>query len=264
LTPELDKGARVWLYGSMFAMLPVATVVPAARLLGVSAIGISALVALLLEEAWFSVRAAKGEAVSSFDGSPRSREVLGTVAVFLGFAQLVHGPATGWLSSWQMRTTALDFVSHTEWLREKISDPAEAQVMVVRAGGGMFFGPFAVDAEGRPPARWRTLSHTGHAMVLRKSARSLELVTPPNFPVFPGGDGNLFRTPERPMRVGEEVRVPGMRARILAVGPSGPTRVRFDFDEDIDSSDYVWTAEDAVGFKSAEIPKVGFGAPFDP
>jgi hypothetical protein len=272
LPEKKRKTAEAWVLGSLFAMIPVATVVPAARLLGVSAIGISGIVALVLEEAWWSERALPkiGRSGPHAVGTPatpaekRAREIVGTVAIFLGFAQLVHGPVTAWLSARQMRTTAVDFIEHTEWLRDKIPAPDAAEVMVIRAGGGIFFGPFAVGPEGRPPARWRTLSHTGHVMVLRKGPRTLELVTPREIPMFPGGDGNLFRTPERPFRVGDVVRVPGMNARIEALGPNGPTRVRFDFDEDIDSPAYVWTAEDAIGFKSAELPKIGFGAPFDP
>jgi hypothetical protein len=257
LPGELQRTLLWMLVGSLLAMLPVASVVPAARLLGASAIGLAGVVAVLLEEAWFTQRP-EGEV-------PRhDRELLGTVAVLLGFAHLVHGPVTAFLAARTMRTTAVDFIAHTEWLRDRIQDPARTDVMVVRAGGGMFFGPFAVDAEGRPPARWRTLSHTGHAIVLRKSARSLEVVTPPGQGVFPVADGNLFRTPDRPLRVGDEVRVPGMRARIVALGANGPTRVLFEFDDDIESPDFVWTAEDAVGFHSVEVPKVGFGAPFDP
>jgi hypothetical protein len=259
LPEDQQKTAKAWLLGSLLAAFPVATVVPAARLLGVSAIGIAAVVALVLEEAWWSERAATHEVPRQ-----RAREVLGTVAVLVGFAQLVHGPATGWLAARQMRRTALDFIEHTAWLRERVTDPKNAQVMVIRAGGGMFFGPFAVDAEGEPPARWRTLSHTGHAMVLRKGLRALDLITPVTQSVYPGGDGNLFRSPERPLHVGDEVRVPGMRARVVAIGENGPTRVHFEFDEDTDAPDYVWTAEDALGFKSAELPRVGFGAPFDP
>jgi hypothetical protein len=261
LPDPLANTTRWMLLGSILAIAPVASVVPAARLLGASAIGLSAVVAILLEEAWFTARP---ELEAGEKERRREREILGAVGVLLGFAQLVHGPATAWLAARQMRSTAVDFVTHTEWLREKITDPGSADVMVVRAGGGMFFGPFAVDADGRPPARWRTLSHTGHAMVLRKGPRTLEVVTPPGLGVYPGGDGNLFRTPELPLEVGSEVLVPGMRAKIVAVGPNGPTRVRFDFDEDIDSAPFVWTAEDAVGFHSVELPKVGFGAPFDP
>jgi hypothetical protein len=257
LPEDLKSTMLFLLIGSLLAMVPVASVVPAARLLGASAIGLSAIVAVLLEEAWFTARP---------DGvvPRREKELLGTVATLLGFAHLVHGPMTAFLAAKQMRKTAVDFIAHTEWLRDKIKDPTSTDVMVVRAGGGMFFGPFAVDAEGRPPARWRTLSHTGHAMVLRKSARSLEVVTPPGQGVFPVADGNLFRTPDRPLRVGDEVRVPGMRARSVALGTAGPTRVRFDFDEDLESPEFVWTAEDAVGFHSVEMPNVGFGAPFDP
>ena len=257
LAADVRRTLVFFLVGSLLAVVPVASVVPAARLLGASAIGLSAIVAVLLDEAWFA-RRPEGAVPR------RQRELLGAVTTLLGFAHLVHGPMTAFLAAKQMRTTAVDFIAHTEWLRDRIKDPEATDVMVVRAGGGMFFGPFAVDADGRPPARWRTLSHTGHAMVLRKSARSLEVITPQGQGVFPVADGNLFRTPDRPLGVGDEVRVPGMRARIVAMGTAGPTRVRFDFDKDLESPEFVWTAEDAVGFHSVEPPKVGFGAPFDP
>jgi hypothetical protein len=158
----------------------------------------------------------------------------------------------------------VDFITHTEWLRNRISDPSSADVMVVRAGGGMFFGPFAVDDEGLPPARWRTLSHTGHALVLRTGERTLEIVAPPGNGVFPGAEGNLFRTADRPVHKGDVIRVPGMQARILEMGPEAPSRVRFEFDRSLDSPSLIWTAEDAVGFHSVELPEKGRGAPFDP
>jgi hypothetical protein len=250
-----EREAATWLFvGSLLAMMPVLAVVPSARLLGVSALGISATVALLLDRAWF-------------EASPepsRTRELTATVAVLFGFAHLLHGPVSAWLTGLEVRRSAVDFLSQTLWLRNKIVDPASAEIIIVRAGGGMFFGPFAVDPGGQLPARWRTLSYTGHALLLRKGSRTLELVSPPDKSVYPAGAGNLFRSPWAPLRTGDEVAVPGMRARILETGLYGPTRVRFEFDRDLDSPDLIWTAEDTHGFRPAEPPKVGTGAPFDP
>jgi hypothetical protein len=229
-------------------------VVPSARLLGVSALGIASTVGLVLDHAWF------GEP----EEPSRTRELASTVALLLGFAHLVHGPVTAFLTCLEVRRSAVDFVSHTAWLRSKVVDVATAEFIIVRAGGGMFFGPFAVDAGGQLPSRWRTLAYTGHALLLRKDARTLELISPPDSSVYPAGVGNLFRSPHQPLRTGDQVAVPGMRARIVETGPIGPTRVRFVFDRDLDSPDIVWTAEDARGFHAAVPPKIGFGAPFDP
>jgi hypothetical protein len=168
------------------------------------------------------------------------------------------------LTGRELRRTAVNFVDNTQSLRDRIEDPARAEVIVVRAGGGMFFGPFAATMTGEPPDRWRTLAYTGHALLLRKDAHTLELVTPNDKSVYPGGTGNLFRAPSEPLRTGDVVRVPGMRASVLETGSIGPVRVRFTFDTDLDSPNLVWTSEDAHGFHPAEVPKIGHGVPFDP
>jgi len=265
----LDAPARetaTWLLkGSLFAMLPVLAVVPSARLLGVSALGIAGGVAVLLDRAWFGDAPAQGQ---GRDRAPRERswafELTGLAAIMLGFAHLVHGPVTAWLTGSRMRDQALDFVSQTAWLRQRVTDVPNTEVVVMRAGEGVFFGAFAVDPEGPLPAEWRTLSHTGHALVLRRDLRTLDLVAPPDKGVFPTGPGNLFRSPDAPLAPGDEVSVPGMRARILEAGTNGPVRVRFSFDRDLSSPSLVLTSEDAYGFKQVDLPKVGFGAPFDP
>jgi hypothetical protein len=255
LDPRSRRRATWMLSGSLLSMLPVLAVVPSARLLGVSALGIASTIALLLDRAWF----APSEAMDR-----GSRELLSTAAVLFGFAHLLHGPVTAFLTALDVRRSAVDFEEHTEWLRETIDDPKATEVIIVRAGGGMFFGPFAASGDGVLPWRWRTLSYTGHALVLRTAPRTLELVVPPDSSVYPGGAGNLFRTPREVLHTGDVVGVPGMRAQVLQTGPIGPVRVRFTFDRDLDSSDLVWTAEDAKGFRPVEPPKVGKGAPFDP
>ncbi len=253
-----ERHAASWLLpGSMLSVLPVLAVVPSARLLGVAALGIAGVVALLLDHAWFGA-AERPE--------PRSAasELTGFAAVLLGFAHFVHGPGTAWLTARQMRQSAVDFADHTAWLAERLPNPASARIAVVRGNAGQFFGPFALAPDGRPPTEWRILSHTGHALVLRKDERTLEIVVPSDRSVFPSGAGNLFRKPETPMHVGDQVAISGMRARILAVGDAGPTDVSFTFDRDLDAPGLTWIAEGFDGFQAADLPKPGFGAPFDP
>ena len=129
---------------------------------------------------------------------------------------------------------------------------------------GAFFLPFALDPRGAPPARWRILAQTGHALALRKGPRTLEIVVPRDQSVFPTGHGNLFRQEHAQLPVGHVVNVPGLRATVLELGEQGPVRVRFDFDRDLESPPHVWITETFSGFPEATLPQRGFGKPFDP
>jgi hypothetical protein len=51
---------------------------------------------------------------------------------------------------------------------------------------------------------------------------------------------------------------------VLVVGPHGPTRARFTFDEPLDSQRYAWIDEKATGLTEVTLPRAGFGRPYDP
>jgi hypothetical protein len=55
-----------------------------------------------------------------------------------------------------------------------------------------------------------------------------------------------------------------MRITVLALGPAGPRRVRYELDRELSSSSLLWISEDHTGFPEASLPAVGFGVPFDP
>jgi len=59
------------------------------------------------------------------------------------------------------------------------------------------------------PKHWRMLSHTGHVLVLRRGARTVELRVPEDQSLVSLGPGNLFRADEAPLRVGQSIVVPG-------------------------------------------------------
>ena len=103
-----------------------------------------------------------------------------------------------------------------------------------------------------------------HALLLRKDAWTLELVVPPGRSVTGNDEGNLFRGASRPLRVGDELDVPGMRVRVLEVGADGPRRVRYTFDRALEDPSLTWIAEGAEGFRDAVLPKPGFGTPLEP
>lgn len=251
------RAAATWLLvGSLLALVPTLAVVPARRLLGVSMLGIAAVVALLLDRAWFPRAGEPG--VSR--GPAASLAAL--AALGLGFAHLVHGPGISWLASEQHRTDASDFDSRVAWLRSRTGDPKKARVGVMRGLAGVFFAPFALDRRGVTPARWCVLTQAGHVVALRRDVYTLELVATTGRGLYPIGERNLYRSVDAPLHEGDEIVVPGMRVTILEVGEAGPRAARFVFDED--PATLLWLSDMFDATREVELPSVDFGAPYDP
>jgi hypothetical protein len=223
-------------------------------------LGVAANVAWLLEEVWFAAGPAG-------DGPrPRAVEHARAAALALGFAHLVHGPATSFLVARGFRQAAVSFADHVADLRARLARSGERaerrEVMVVRGMAASLFLPWLDRRD--PPPPWRILAQTGHVLSLRRGPRSLELVMPPAEGAFSQGSGNLFRGESSPMAAGDVLTMPGMRVTVLDVGPSGPRRVRYDLDRDLESPSLLWITEDRTGFPEVELPPPGFGQPFDP
>lgn len=253
---EAERRAASWLLlGSVISLAPVLAVVPSPRLLGASLLGVAPVVALLLDRAWYPREIA-----------PRRGhvELTGLVAVLLGFAHLVHAPATSWLVGRKFQRLAWQFVEHVGDLRGRLVDPAHAEVVITQGMAGAFFLPFALAREGELPARWRILAQTGHSLARRRGPRTLEIVVPPGQAMFPPGPGNLFRNVELPMAVGDTFDVPGLHVTVLEIGAEGPRAVRYDFDRELEAASLRWITERHDGFPDAPPPKIGFGVTYDP
>jgi len=254
---ESQRRAATWLLlGSVLALVPLLAVVPSPRLVGVSLLGIAPWVALLLDRAWFP----------SVPIPRRGRaELTGLVALLLGFSHLVHAPVTSWLVGRTFQRSATSFARHAADLRGRLTDLAHSDVVIMRSMGGAFFLPFALDRHGQLPARWRILAHAGHALALRRDARTLDIIVPPGQSVFPPGqEGNLFRNEELKIATGDTFDVPGLHVTVLEATKAGPRSVRCQFDRDLDATSLKWMTETFSGFPAAPPPKVGFGATFDP
>jgi hypothetical protein len=255
---RLDAAERrtlVWLLvGSTLALAPVLAVVPSPRLVGASMLGVAAVASLVLESFWWRMKdGLEGEGAK------------GTLALALGFAQLVHGPATAWLVGRHFAGTAHAFAVNTAALRAELGDPSEAEVGVVRGMGASFFAAFAVDPSRSPPRRWRILAQAGHVLTMRRDARTLEVIAPAGRAIFPAGSENLYRSERTGGATGDVFDVQGMRVTLLEVGPHGPRRVRYQFNGDLDDAPFTWINEDRFGaFRAVTLPPEGFGAPFDP
>ena len=162
---EPQRRAAAWLLpGSVLALGPVLAVVPSPRLLGAAMLGVSAAVAWLLDHVWYPGSPpgsppgshTMGSANSDASGpvgavGDRGAALAGFAALVVGFAQLVHGPATSWLVGRHFERSAAAFAEHAASLRARLDDPASAEVLVLRGMGGSFFLPFALGHHGAPP-----------------------------------------------------------------------------------------------------------------
>jgi hypothetical protein len=256
---RLDEGPRrtaTWLLlGAHLALIPVLAAAPAPRLLGATLVGLAAAVAILLDQAWFPVVLEERRGAAEFSG---------LVALGLGFAHFIHGPATSWLMSSEFWDSATHAANRTATLGARRPEIARSEVIVLRGMFNSFILPFSLDERGQASGGWRILSQTGHVLALRRDARTIDLVVPFDKCLFPKGVANLFRADSSPIPVGATFRIPDARVTVLDVGPLGPRSARFEFDGDLESNRRVWINDDVEGLEDAALPRAGFGKPFDP
>ncbi len=256
LDPAPRTAAKWLLLGSVIAMAPVLAVKPSSRVLGASAIGVTLIVAVLLDHAWFprTVGPRRG-----------ARELTGVVATLLGFLHLVHAPIASFAQGLEARRTGAQFAAHLEQLRRTVPSATRDDVVVVRGLAEMFFAPFALDAGHGFPRRWRVLSQTGHVLMLRHDARTFDLVVGPDDCMTWSGPDDLFRGEETPVRAGKAVALGGMRALVLEANAHGATRVRFTFDVPLEAASSAWVHEGLDGFEQLpRLPSPGFAIPIEP
>jgi hypothetical protein len=260
---SLDARVRsraTWLlFGSLVSLVPVLPVVPSTRLLGVAMIGVSAVVAIVLDYAWFGRNVAE---------PGRARTITGLAAIGLGFAHLVHGPVLLSLESNHIRRDAAEIAWRAGAVRgnlrerDGVTNITNARIGVVRGKAGMFFAPFAFETGAAQPAVYRMLMHGGHVLVVRKEPRVIELVTSTQRSIYPEGELNLYRSEDVRLVEGDTVTVPGLKATILRASELGPSRVRIAFDDDLDAM--AWFNDGAEGMERITLPQEGMGAPLDP
>jgi hypothetical protein len=253
---EAPKRTAAWLLlGAHLAIIPVLAAAPAPRLLQPTLLGVAAAIAFLLDQVWFPAVLEERRGAAEFSG---------LVALGLGFAHFVHGPATSWLMSREFLQSASHAASRTAKLTARRPEIASSEVLIVRGMFNSFILPFSQDDRGRPTERWRVLTQTGHILALRRDAHTIDLVAPSDKCLYPKGVANLFRADSSPIPAGATFRIPDARVTVLEVGPLGPRVARFEFDGDLEAPGRIWLNDDIQGLEDAVLPPPGFGKPFDP
>jgi hypothetical protein len=259
-TPE--RARTLWLsLGSLVALLPVLAVVPSTRVVGAAMLGVAPLVASLLDATWFPLEPV--ERASLPPSKRRMAELTSAAVLVLGFVHLAHGPLTGGLLSAHHLDSSERFARQASTLASLIheeGDVAVSDVLVVRGLGGTHFIPFALQP-GALPRRFALLGTSQHVLMIRTGDRTVELLTPRDTGLFAWGEGNIYLDAGFLVQPGDVFDAPGMRITVLEVTEGRTHAVRVDFDEPLEER--LWVNELREETVLAELPPIGFGAPFD-
>jgi hypothetical protein len=249
----LTRQRAGWLLiGSVLSLAPVMAVEPAARLLIVPMVGVSAVVALIIDHSWFPTtpQARRGTA-----------ELTGLVALVLAFAHFIRAPLDTWLVGAVSRSSALDFERRMGWLREHAEGKSTVVVLRANVPQSIYFAPMMLRSVQTPVL---ALSFdSGTSLLLRTSAREIDLVASRR-PLFSVGPNNLFRGSDVPLHVGDRVQLSTLRATVLQLNADGtPSRLRFAFDRELDDPSFLWIVERPGRFEEQPLPAPGYGLPLE-
>ena len=250
LEPEPRRRAGWLLSGSVLAIAPVIAVGPSVRLLEIPMVGVSACVALVLDDVWFPPHAAGRRGAAGWAE---------LIALTLAFVHLVRAPLDSWLTHRYLRSVAFTFEREMAWLHDRAE--GKEMVIVLRATHfqTLFVTPLMLG--GSVPVRDLSFL-SGHVLLLRTSPRTIELVAASE-PLFPVGPEDLVRSDDPPLHQGDVTDIAGMRATVVALRDDGtPKRLRFEFDHDLNAPSYLWVVEKASAvFEEEKIPALGYGEP---
>ena len=255
LDAPLRGRAMTMLIGSVLSMAPVMAVDASARLLQVPMVGVSAVVALLVDHVWFPAH-------------PRPRrgaaELTELVVLGVAFVHFFRAPLDTWLAQSSTRTWASAFASRLDSLTERTDGKSVVTILRANISQAIFFAPLVVAGpDGAGASRVRTLTlRSGRCLLRRTSPRAFELVGGAGG-LFPIGPDDLLR--DVPLQPGERVDLDGLHVTLLELRDDGSAhRARFEFDRDLDDPSMIWLVDGLTGFHEQKLPAVGYGELLDP
>jgi hypothetical protein len=214
-------------------------------------VGVSAVVALLMDYVWFPKRVQPRRGVA---------ELTELVVLGLAFVHFFRAPLDTWLFQRATRSWSTVFADRLESLSERVSGKSTVIILRANISQTIFFSPLAVDGTD---VRVRTLTlRPGKCLLLRTSARAFDLIAGTGG-LFPIGPEDLLR--DVPLRQGEHIELDGMNVTVIDLREDGtPRRARFEFDRDLDDPSILWLVDGSSGFREQKLPAIGFGAPLEP
>jgi hypothetical protein len=246
-----DPVARFWALGAVLSVVPAAATFPSDRLLSWVAIGASAAVAQLFAAL---VGALRDTQAARWGKNPALIGALGitTFHVILGPLTLPWR-STGIAAVREMLVRADSTVPKTPDIGALTfvyvnppADPFASYIPIMRADAG----------EPRPAVQRWLATGASDVVVERLDERTLRVSPVGGFLLSPSE--KMLRSPRRPLRVGEEVRLSGMSARITAQTPDGrPAEAKIHFDLPLEHPSLRWFQWVHDGYAPFELPHIG-------
>jgi hypothetical protein len=250
-----DRVARFWALGIILALIPACSTFPADRMLlfiGIGAMGLSA-------------QFLKGVATDIGDWSSR-RPI--RVALMLLAAMFVARHAVAAPVSLALRAGAPcgpQWFIDRLYMKEPLDPAVQNQDLVVVNAPTLFYlmmsTPLIWASENAPmPRHIRVLSTSFFQPVDVRRLDETTLSVRPQSGFLAWTDDKLCRAEQPPFRVGQQVKLTGMTAKILAVMTDGrPAEVAFRFDVPLEDASLRWLQWKGGAFVPFKPPPVARG-----
>lgn len=251
LAPEHAAALRWLLGGALLSLLPVLGSFITSRLVLPASVAVAALLGSLAVAAVSRLRTGGVAA--------RTGSVLLLAAVVS--VHVVLAPLVG-------RDTARRYAyvakSRTAWpMAAELDDALVAGQRVVQLSAAdandAAYLPFVRGAYGRPmPRSFHLLSGApGAHRLTRVDRRTLELAVLDDAALLASVNGSLTRSPSEPLGEGRAVDLPGLRVEVLETRLGQPARMRYRFDEPLDSPSLVFLHSTPIGLRRVVLPPPG-------
>lgn len=247
-----DRVARFWLVGMLLALVPMCTTFPSDRMLLFVGLGAMGLMAQFLTRLFTDPAA-----------WPRQRVWRTTVVILASVFVLRHAVAAPLNLPLRAATPmGPQFVMDRLFLKHPLDAGIVKQDLVVVNAPLVFVmmtSPLVWASENAPmPKHMRILasSHFQPVGVYRLDERTIRVNLGPDFLAWT--DDGLWRGVDRPMTIGQQVRLTGMTVEVTALTRDGrPAEATFRFDVPLEDTSLRWLQWKGGAFMPFVPPPVG-------
>jgi hypothetical protein len=252
LNAELAHRVRWLLAGALLALVPVAGTMVSSRLTVAASVGFDALYgSLLVACATWAYR----------NVQPIAWRV--AAAVSCGLLIWVHVYRAGDRSHDEASWYAFHSDMERDWILGADVDDrviAKQNVIVFSAQDVMtcFYMPYLRAFEGRPAPQsvWILSGSTQAHDLTRVAPNAFELAVLTS-DVDRMAAGSNYRPLDKPLHVGDEVQLDGMKVKVLATIAGQPARALFTFDAPLEDARYVFLHPTERGLRRVRLPAIG-------
>ncbi len=239
-----------WALGAIAAVVPALGGFPSSRLTVLGALGISVVLAYVLDRAYETVQTAKGT----------PRVVWGAIALAIAIGHGVLAPWRGLDIQSALATQHAAARRAVQTLPMTPQEGAGLRIVVLCASDPMtlLYPPLIRHHDGLPaPAAWWVLSlMPGRHELRRIDERTLQL-RPMDGPMLQTVVSQLFRRPPPRLPEGTQVDLGGMQVQVVADDDGYPTVVRYVFDRPLHDPSLRFVLATDRGFVQFPLGPVG-------